>query len=541
MLTFFAIPKPFKGRIDIIQRNAIQSWIQLRPSCEIILFGDDEGTANLAREFGTRHYPDVVRNENGTPLLNDIFKKAQQAAAHKLLCYVNADIILLSDFLNAVQRVRFSHFLMVGQRWDVDFNQAINFNLPDWEPAMRRLAYAAVLHPPTGIDYFVFPRGLWGEIPPFAIGRTAWDNWLIYGARSRRAPVVDATQSATAIHQNHDYGHLPLGKNEAWNGPEAFRNQELAGGYKKFFTLLDATWKLTDQSLERLQTPEHQKRRRETFPLLHPYLYAAQEAGRQLFLMLQRALNASAAIMRKLIKAILRSLGYELKRAGNSTHQTSSPAYKHEYIDCHVTVALAKQEKLSVCDYVEKIWDQQGAAQRVIDTMDTAIHVRSLQTMCEIGPGPGRYMEKILSLCPGTEYVFYETSDDWSEWLALTYPAQRRAADGRSLQHEPDESMDLIHAHGVFTYLPALTTIEYFLEMVRVCKKGGWIVFDFFAEDSIRGDHLATWLASPERYPVILPLSYVEAFFVEKGFRKDSQFQNRYGCSFSTYHIYIKL
>jgi hypothetical protein len=49
MLTIFAIPKPFRGHIGVIQRNAICSWLELRQACEIILLGDDEGTAEGKR------------------------------------------------------------------------------------------------------------------------------------------------------------------------------------------------------------------------------------------------------------------------------------------------------------------------------------------------------------------------------------------------------------------------------------------------------------------------------------------------------------
>lgn len=45
MLTIFAAPKPFYGYIGVIQTNAIQSWLLLRPECEVILFGDEEGMA----------------------------------------------------------------------------------------------------------------------------------------------------------------------------------------------------------------------------------------------------------------------------------------------------------------------------------------------------------------------------------------------------------------------------------------------------------------------------------------------------------------
>ena len=130
MLTLFTIAKPFHGHIAVIQRNAIRSWTSLRPACEIILFGDDEGTAKTAADFGVRHIPDVACNEYGTPLLNDIFEKAQRVARHNLLCYVNADIILMSDFMRAVEEVarRKRRFLMVGQRWDLDVQEPLDFS-----------------------------------------------------------------------------------------------------------------------------------------------------------------------------------------------------------------------------------------------------------------------------------------------------------------------------------------------------------------------------------------------------------------------------
>jgi len=61
MLTIFATPKAFRGHIDVIQRNAIKSWTLLSINPEIILFGDDEGTPEVAREFGLQHIPAVAR------------------------------------------------------------------------------------------------------------------------------------------------------------------------------------------------------------------------------------------------------------------------------------------------------------------------------------------------------------------------------------------------------------------------------------------------------------------------------------------------
>lgn len=266
MITLFATPKPFRGHIEVIQRNAIRSWMLLRPACEIILFGDEEGTSKVAAEFRVKHVSDVARNEYGTPLVSDLFEQTQRLTTHDLFCYVNADIILLNDFSIAMQRIPFRRFLMVGQRWDLDLNQPLDCSQPDWESRLRQYAHRhGNLHSPSGIDYFVFTRGLWGKIPPFAIGRTVWDNWLIYGARARSAAVVDATQVVTAIHQNHDYGHVPDGVAGAWQGPEAQRNRALAGGYDRVFMLRDATWLLTSRWLLPALTREHLRRRWEVY------------------------------------------------------------------------------------------------------------------------------------------------------------------------------------------------------------------------------------------------------------------------------------
>lgn len=244
-MTLFSMPKPFRGHFRVIQRNAIQSWTLLSPRPEIILFGDEEGTAEAAADFGLKHCPSVERNERATPLVNSIFSKAEAMSRGRLMAYVNADIVLLTDFMDAVRRLEFRRFLMVAQRWDLDITEALDFDSEDWEALMRERVFRdAVRHGPSGIDFFVFPRGLWREVPPFALGRTAWDNWLLRAAIHRGAILVDATPVVMQIHQNHDYGHVAGGADAAWKGPEAQRNSELAAGL--YASLEDADCLLTE-------------------------------------------------------------------------------------------------------------------------------------------------------------------------------------------------------------------------------------------------------------------------------------------------------
>ena len=76
MLTIFCVPRPFEGHFGVIQRNAIASWKVLRPTPEIILFGDEAGIDRAATDLEVRHVPAVAKNEFGTPLLSDVMAQA---------------------------------------------------------------------------------------------------------------------------------------------------------------------------------------------------------------------------------------------------------------------------------------------------------------------------------------------------------------------------------------------------------------------------------------------------------------------------------
>lgn len=274
MLTLFCLPKPFRGRNAALQRAAMQSWARLDPRPEILVFGNDEGAAGAAAGICARHIPDVARNEYGTPLVDAVFAEAQRLAVNRLLCYVNADIVLMSDFLPAVRLVARARrrFLMGGQRWDLDMPEGWSPGAPGWEEALRALVRERGRpHGVAGIDYFAFPRGLYRRVPPFAVGRTAWDNWLLFDAWRRGAALVDATAAVTAVHLNHDFSHS-RGEDWIWNGPEAVRNRELAGEGR--FTLDDADWRLYNGRLRRSAVRRSLGQRLDRLALRHPWLRA---------------------------------------------------------------------------------------------------------------------------------------------------------------------------------------------------------------------------------------------------------------------------
>jgi len=263
-ITIFATPKKFDGHIGVIQRNAITSWTRIRPKLEVILFGTEPGTAELARELGLRHVSAVKCNDWGTPLVSDLFAQAEQLGSGTVVCYVNADIILFDDFAEAISRVSLwsERFLMVGRRTDLDVRERLDF-CEGWpESIAGRARREGKLQIARSIDYFAFSRGLYPAMPPLAIGRFWWDNWLLWKARSLGAAVVDASKAVLAVHQNHDYSHSTYGptKEEMMASAECIRNARLTceqnpGDYDDGFfwryayTIDDANYRLTSRGI----------------------------------------------------------------------------------------------------------------------------------------------------------------------------------------------------------------------------------------------------------------------------------------------------
>jgi len=253
LLTLFSAPKPFTDpHIALIQRNAIKSWTLLS-DVEVILLGEETGLAEAARELGVKHIPNVKRNENGTPLISSMFELARELSHSDLLCIVNADMILLPDFVEAARQVKSqrSQFVLLSQRWDLDVTHLIEFT-QGWQDNLRNTVHATgILHRPAGSDFFLFPKSCYTDLPDFAIGRAGWDNWMIYKARQEKWPVIDCTPSVMIVHQNHDYGHLPGGKPH-YEHPDTDENIRLAGGQANIrYTILDSTHRLVGGKLVR--------------------------------------------------------------------------------------------------------------------------------------------------------------------------------------------------------------------------------------------------------------------------------------------------
>jgi hypothetical protein len=245
MLTILSTPKAFTGLFAVIQRNAIESWTKLEPRPEIILFGTDAGTAELCAELDLIHVPDVATNDHGTPLLSDMFLTGQRLASNRAVCWANADIIFTPEVMDAARIVeeRLRPVYAVGRRTDLDQTDPLGFAEGWSDHLARRAAVDGERKPANWIDWFMFTRGLFEDLPPFAIGRPGYDPWLIWRAADLGADVIDATDHVLAVHQRHDYSHVGT-RAAVFSGVEARENAAIVDDWRHYHSINHARYKL---------------------------------------------------------------------------------------------------------------------------------------------------------------------------------------------------------------------------------------------------------------------------------------------------------
>jgi hypothetical protein len=228
-LTLFTVPKSFEGIWETIQLNSLKSWFSLIPTPIVYLLGDKKDLGN--RKY---KYLSVKKSTLGTPLLPSVLEALQSTKTTDTVVLINADIILNQDFPDTIDRIKehpgFSskpNYFMVGNRWDLKDG-------------------ILTKHPASGLDFFVWNKTFlkFEEAPNLVYGRTSWDNWLPWYARSRGCLLVDITKGVTIVHQSHDYSHS---KENVWTGSEAQQNQLLT--VNKRLTIKDADLIYTKERL----------------------------------------------------------------------------------------------------------------------------------------------------------------------------------------------------------------------------------------------------------------------------------------------------
>ena len=275
MITIFCTPKNFEGIFDIIQTNALNSWRALNPDIEIIIFGDSKGADKIARSINAIHIPEVEKSSNGVPILSDIFNKAQEIAKNDILTFINADIILPFNFVEPIKIIKnkLSKFLIVGYRWDIDITKKINFNNFNYNDVLwSKLIKKAKRHSSSGIDYFIFKKNTFPNLPNFVVGRPGYDNWIIWNARRRLIPVIDISKTVKVLHQNHHFNFHNLKKDpKIYLEEDGLTNRALIN--ENTLTLNDANYFFYNSIFKKKTSDTFKNRDLGNLEKLYPELY----------------------------------------------------------------------------------------------------------------------------------------------------------------------------------------------------------------------------------------------------------------------------
>ena len=136
------------------------------------MFGDDEGVAAEVAALGAIHVPGVATTDLGTPRIDDVLRQASGLATTSQICFVNTDIVISSDLEVVADRVGAwaDEYLVIGRRWNLDLRLPLSFH-DDWDTELLdRVKREAFLSPEYFLDYFLYPRGRYVDLPPLAVG-----------------------------------------------------------------------------------------------------------------------------------------------------------------------------------------------------------------------------------------------------------------------------------------------------------------------------------------------------------------------------------
>jgi hypothetical protein len=284
--------KPFKGLARIHQINSLQSWAKFIEGAEIIVVGESEGFETILSEFkfNIKWVKEVKTSYSGAPYLDDMIKKGLENARYDFVCIINADTILLSDFVHSISKlinIYDDNFLLTSRSFPLNINTIIDFDQPEVEACLKYKARKRYIHRditslPT--DFYFFHREFLSnaKIPPFIYGRGVFVRWYIYHAHCKRIPIIDATPVITAIHQTHSFDYIKdhdvqeeLQKVQdpykaLMKGKEFRWNLEIAGP-AAYFSGADFTHILTERGLVKINSLYHLVRYLLKKPLLPPY------------------------------------------------------------------------------------------------------------------------------------------------------------------------------------------------------------------------------------------------------------------------------
>jgi hypothetical protein len=195
-----------------VHNNTITNWSTLMPRVNLVLFTNDSSLSSYVKDRGWTSYPIIRHAAGGSPILKSMFEKVLKNFNSTFYGYANSDNLFDSSLLETLTTI-YNEFgnktpvFISGRRTNVDFlsmKEAISYG-----NIRNAVKTRGILFGTDAEDYFITNKLFdWSIVPDLAIGRRAYDNWLVLHARAVGAITIDTSRTLLAVHQTTKTGNF---------------------------------------------------------------------------------------------------------------------------------------------------------------------------------------------------------------------------------------------------------------------------------------------------------------------------------------------
>lgn len=200
-----------KSSKNHVHNNTVVNWSTFMPRVNLVLFTNDSGLSSYVEDRGWVTFPIVNHAAGGVPVLKYMFETVMKTFNSTFYGYANSDILFDSSLITTLTTI-FNNFentkpiFISGRRTNVDF--LTSKEAASYGNIQKAVKTRGTLYDNNAEDFFITNKHFdWLSIPEVVIGRRAYDNWLVFHARSTGTTTVDVSRTLLALHQTTEEGN----------------------------------------------------------------------------------------------------------------------------------------------------------------------------------------------------------------------------------------------------------------------------------------------------------------------------------------------
>ena len=198
--------KPISNdKIKIMQYNSINSWKWLDCEKEILVFNRESSIKEMCDELEIKNINDYESSDfSDLPTWRAMRNVACEfASENDIIVWVNSDIVFddtLVHTINELKKSGLDDFILTGKRknWPIfwELNNKEEINKIEFDKIGNEYE----------IDYFIYNKKHFSDLPKFFIARMKFDNYLMKLSIDSVEKTIDSTFAINSYHHEHGYG-----------------------------------------------------------------------------------------------------------------------------------------------------------------------------------------------------------------------------------------------------------------------------------------------------------------------------------------------